>query len=401
MNPLENSQLLAQMNQQQPPQQPQQASPFSSGSLAAMDSIRNSLMSDDAQKRSALGMAISRFGAGMGNPANYERGGNGLGAAVASLGPATEAYDAQNNANRSENMNLIEYMRKLEHEQNEMARRKKEHEDTTAYHNAQLGETKRYHDLMYKEADNSEFEKKMQAGLIPKGSVPFSIMTNNEQSNTTKELRQASKEAEGLIGVGKVLTEMREQAKAYPDLYKSWNRILMSQSGKEPTMTDILGKKVVDPKMHAAYVKLKKLKSDLVKYEVNAAGSSKNQTDVMKQIYKDISPDADMPPEAFNYLVDRRLKEIEPGILYGVEAEKGLAGRYRPSRNLERTESPENASPETQIESHKQLGSELPSNAQSTIETVRTMIPEFANETDETILEWAKTPEAQKIISGA
>lgn len=368
MNPLENSQLLAQMNQQQPPQQ----SPFSAGSLAAMDSIRNSLRSDDSQKRDAIGRMVSTFGAGMGNPANYERGGNGFGAAVASMGPAIQAYDTQNDANRSENMGLIEYMRKLEHEQNELSRRKKEHEDTVAHQNAQLTETKRYHDLMYREADLSDFTKKQEAGLIPTDAVPYAVMGKKEQGEVAKEQRIR---LENIKNANRVLKDTKEIVKIsndYPDLSTDYNRLLINVgTGRNPTAKDIALLGIADQKKRAALEKFVKLRNELLASKVQLAGGKVN-TDIFKKTLGDTLADPSSSNETINYIGKYTEDNLGPLISEEDDIRKAISGRYFvPQRINSKSEDMDAPEPEAPANNQAVVSSSQPQTAASPREAAR------------------------------
>jgi hypothetical protein len=402
------------MNQQQPPQQ--QQTPFSSGSLAAMDSIRNSLMMDDNQKRSALGMAISKFGQGMGNPANYERGGNGLGAAVASLGPATESYDAQNTASRSENASLIEYMRKLEHDQNEMARRKKEREDMMAYRNAQLNETKRYHDMHF----SNMSEKQAAKASKPGAPVDYLPLPSKDGKNIALDLtgypamnrqseNQVAKEYRELVNLRKSINDIRETK---DKLKKVSEENLFSPTGS------IFGEKPAEYKERAANIgnalgwktqgnknlndeaRLRNLlNSQLEVLQVTAekSKSGKSPTDRLMQRFVDHKV---LPT------IDNVMQDIDNKINWMDNEAKGKEDAYglslKTKRHIydlpEELKEVEEGVPENTQKSEANMQSN-----DANVATIRQMFPDFADPEkypDEKLLRWASTPEGQKAING-
>ncbi len=320
MTPLENVEQLQMMNQQQPPQQ---QSPFMAGNLAAMEGIRQSLRMDDDQKKRALGMAISKFAQGMGNPANYMRGGNGLGAAAASLGPATEAYDAQEQASRSENANLIEYMRKIEHDQKEMARHKKEHEDMMAYRNASLEEDKRHHD-MQNGVNSDEFQKIKAEGLVPENALYIGSMPKAKQTAVYKQQIKDIEKGEEAGKVLHILDRIDELNEKYPKMYKDFNTILYEKaSDPEKDMSGWIKSNAINEEAKTALDEMNKLTTRLVLSETRSLNGIA-ASNMAKGLIAQGKPNFGMTGPANTFVTSGMRKEYLPSHEHGLNQHKAM-----------------------------------------------------------------------------
>lgn len=314
------------LNMMQPPQpQAPQANPLSSGSLAAMAQIKKMLAADDNQKRRSLGAAIGKFGAHMGNPANYQQDGfrGALGAATMGLSPALQTYNEGLQGAQQENLGVLELLRKLEADQQEQARYK----DKLDYQNSQLAETKRYHDLMYKEADNSAFERMKSEGMVPEDAIPYSMMGKKEQGEVAKEQRMR---LENIKQANTTLKKMREIvaiSNDYPDLSTDWNRLLISSNGNIPKASDIAALKISDPERRFALETFRKLNAELLATKVQASGG-KVATDIFKKTLRDTLMDPSSSNKTINYIGKFTESELQPLLDEEEDLRKAISGRY-------------------------------------------------------------------------
>lgn len=320
MEPLERQAMLQSMMQQQPPQA--SVSPLTSGSVAAMDNIKRAMALDNEQRRNSLGSAIQHFSANMGRPENHK--GGVLGAAAASMAPALNAYQQANQNGQSENMQAFEIMQALE----KQAEEKRRHAMDEKHGAAQLAETQRYHDLMYKEADLSEFTKKQESGLIPTDAVPYSIMGKKEQGEVAKEQRMR---LENIKNANSVLRDTKEIVKIsneYPDLSTDYNRLLINVgTGRNPTAKDIAALGIANQKKRAALEKFVKLRNELLSNKVQLAGG-KVSTDIFKKTLGDTLADPSSSNETINYIGKYTEEKLSPLISEEDDIRKAISGRY-------------------------------------------------------------------------
>lgn len=151
LNYLQNSQASNQMpDAQQPAQQQQQApyNPFDSGIQKAIASARMSLGMNKDQQENAFNNSLLSFGDSMSQMPKEKGFLNNLGSVGRSLSPALKTYDQSENAAMAENQNMGNQI--LAYQKAEQARQAQEEERAWHRQHAerQLGEQRRYHDLM-------------------------------------------------------------------------------------------------------------------------------------------------------------------------------------------------------------------------------------------------------------
>jgi hypothetical protein len=211
MNYLQNNQLSNQTTgMQQQSQQGSQApkpgqdsyNPFDSGIQKAIASARESLGMNKQQQENAFNNSLLAFGDSMSQMPKEKGFLNNLGSIGRALSPALKTYDQSENAAMAENQAIANQI--LAYQKAEQARQAQE--EDRAWHRQhaerQLGEQRRYHDLM----TNS----RGQSGLVELNGQNFRKLDGIEQRQANAYKKKASNTYLAVQNIDKAWEELEK-----------------------------------------------------------------------------------------------------------------------------------------------------------------------------------------------
>lgn len=190
LNYLQNRQ--ASNAQQQPNQEQTPYNPFDSGIQKAIASARMSLGMNKDQQENAFNNSLLAFGDSMSQMPKEKGFLNNLGSVGRALSPALKTYDQSENAAMAENHGMANEI--LAYQKAEQARQAQEEERAWGRQHAerQLGEQRRYHDLM-----NSRITQSRDQGVKTKkeehsdpSNAELSNLLNSAEDLLTKDLEK-------------------------------------------------------------------------------------------------------------------------------------------------------------------------------------------------------------------
>jgi hypothetical protein len=195
INYLQNNQSSNQMaDTQQQPNQQQQApyNPFDSGIQKAIASARMSLGMNKDQQENAFNNSLLAFGDSMSQMPKEKGFLNNLGSVGRALSPALKTYDQSENAAMAENHGMANQI--LAYQKAEQARQAQEEERAWHRQHAerQLGEQRRYHDLMNSRmsARSDQGEKSEKEKHADSSNAELSNLLNSAENLLMKDLEK-------------------------------------------------------------------------------------------------------------------------------------------------------------------------------------------------------------------
>lgn len=319
LNYLQNSQASNQMSgtqqpiapQQSVPQQPMQQAgtqqqqapynPFDSGIQKAIASARMSLGMNKDQQENAFNNSLLAFGDSMSQIPKEKGFLNNLGSIGRALSPALKTYDQSENAAMAENQNMANQI--LQYQAAQQARQAQQEERLWHRKHAenQLGEQRRYHDLMM-----GGGLRGMQGG----GNGEFiPIRTKTEKTPYLKDKKNSGEILKELSTIKKYYDEFRESAK--DDIIDPMNPYI----GKAVNTTkDLFGYFSGDEHLRDETIKRKALDAKLEKFTAELDQKIKHGvlTKGMVELFenKDLFPSLRNDPKVFEQKLNDLTEEM-------------------------------------------------------------------------------------------
>ena len=286
--------IQAALMQQQGVSQP---NPISSGSLAAINSVKQSLGMDEDEKRRALGLGIMAFSSGLAKP-GYGQGVAGtLNAINSSMNPAINAYLGEQQRVEQQNANILKMAMDAE---NENKRRD--------FQERQFEEMKRHHNITadkYRKESQALRDWESTQEEHP-GAIPYSSMSKNDQAFYTKQDEQRLNAPISFKKAVNILDEMTDIVEKNPNLSTSWTSWLGGES--------VPAKVFSNPKDRIANEKMNMLSNQLVLMKAEAGVGGAKVGQFIEQIMAKSKPNAGLTKETIKYsrdLARHELKELE------------------------------------------------------------------------------------------
>lgn len=195
LNYLQNSQASNQMSdaQQQPVQQQQQApyNPFDSGIQKAIASARMSLGMNKNQQENAFNNSLLAFGDSMSQMPKEKGFLNNLGSIGRALSPALKTYDQSENAAIAQNQDLANQILKYQAAEEAKQAQAEERAWHRQHAERQLGEQRRYHDLMNGKMSHGRDQgrKTKKEEQADSSNNELSNILNNAETLLTNDLK--------------------------------------------------------------------------------------------------------------------------------------------------------------------------------------------------------------------
>lgn len=314
-----------------PQQMPQQVpfDPITAGTLTGMQSARRSLEMDAQERKRAMGMGMLRFAQGLGQVGHGPGLAGSLSRINASLMPAVEQYNSEEDRVGRIKEALLKQQFELEKYQQERQDKMKRHAEEDILDRERISATRengRLNKDAAKELMISQIEEKLRSeGTLPENALLKIRMTPGERQETLKLQNKIVKAGEYASKSVEAIKSMEDVFINNPDLWNGIPLLIYESGEKNKSVINQFMRGLTEEKQKAFQI-LKKELNTVVDLKIEQGGG--RQTDVRKKIILEMMPSGEMHPEvALGVLKQMRNRDLYD-TYKSEETKKAIAGQY-------------------------------------------------------------------------